>query len=194
MKFKSILAALLLAFVTSSFAFAKGKALVVYFSRADENVGVGTIEEGNTAVIAKIIAEKTGADVFEIVPVKPYPAGLAECKDYAKIEQTEKARPAYKGDIKTDGYDTIFLGYPVWFHDLPMLIYTFFSKHNLNGKTILPFCTHGGAGSCDTDKIIAKEIKKADVKLPLVIKGEIAQNKRSDTERQTVAWLKKNGF
>lgn len=193
MKIKSIIAAALVALLaaTSAFALGKSKSLVVYFSRADENYGVGTITEGNTAILAKMIASKTGSDIFEIVPEKAYPKNYRECTNVAKDEQRKNARPAYKGDIDTSGYDIIYIGYPIWWGDLPMVVYTFLENHDLNEKTIFPFCTHEGSGLSGTDNNIKKLYKNVTMKKALVMTGRTAQNNRSEAEKQVDEWLKK---
>ncbi|MBQ3713587.1 MAG: flavodoxin, partial [Spirochaetia bacterium] len=68
--------------------------LVLYFSRSDENYGVGYIEKGNAAIVAEMIAAKTGSDMFQIVPEKAYPAEYKKCTDIALTEKNNKARPA----------------------------------------------------------------------------------------------------
>ena len=189
MKIKSVLAAAMVALMTVGTA--QAKSLVVYFSRADENYSVGTITEGNTAILAKMIAQKTGADSFEIVPEKAYPKNYRECTDVAKDEQKKNARPSYKGDIDTAPYDTIYLGYPIWWGDLPMVVYTFLEKHDLNGKTIVPFCTHEGSGVSGTDSSLKKMYKGATVKKALAMRGSTAQNKRKEAEKSLDEWLTK---
>ena len=195
MKIKSIIVAALVALLaaTSAFAQGKSKSLVVYFSRADENYGVGTISEGNTAILAKMIASKNGSEIFEIVPEKAYPKNYRECTNVAKDEQRKNARPAYKGDIDTSGYDTIFIGYPIWWGDLPMVCYTFLEKHDLSGKTIVPFCTHEGSGLSGTDGNIKRLYKNITMKTALVMRGATAQNQRKDAEKQVDEWLRKIG-
>ena len=110
---------LIVAFITMGASLAEG-ALVTYFSHAGENYNVGVIEEGNTAKLAKVIAEQTGADLFEIVPVVDYPQSYDECLEVATAEQREGARPEYVGDIENwDQYDTVFIGYPIWWRNRP---------------------------------------------------------------------------
>ena len=167
------------------------KSLVIYFSRADENYGVGAITEGNTAILAKMIASKTGSDIFEIAPQNPYPKSYNECIKVAKDELRNKARPAYKGDIDTSGYDTIYIGYPIWWGDLPMAVYTFLEAHDLSGKTIVPFCTHEGSGLSGTDGNIKRLYKNVTMKPALAVRGATAQNKRKEAEKQVDEWLKK---
>ena len=195
MKIKSIIVAALVALLaaTSAFAQGKSKSLVVYFSRADENYGVGTITEGNTAILAKMIASKTGANIFEIVSEKAYPKNYRECTNVAKDEQRKNARPAYKGDIDTSGYDTIYIGYPIWWGDLPMVCYTFLEKHDLSGETLVPFCTHEGSGLSGTDGNIKRLYKNITMKTALVMRGATAQNQRKDAEKQIDDWLRKIG-
>ena len=196
MKIKSLIVAAVVALLVSTssttalFAQSKSKSLVIYFSRADENYGVGNITEGNTAILAKMIAQKTGSDIFEIVPEKAYPKDYRECTNVAKDEQRKNARPAYKGDIDTSSYDTIYIGYPIWWGDLPMVCYTFLEKHKLDGKTIIPFCTHEGSGLSGTDSNIKKLYKNVTMKKALVMTGRTAQNNRKEAEKQVDEWLK----
>ena len=191
MKLKTILAMFIALFVTAGSASAKS--LVVYFSRTGENYSVGNISEGNTAIIAKMIAEKTGSDTFEIVPSKGYPKTYKECTDVAKDEQKKNARPAYKGDMDTSAYDTIYIGYPIWWGDMPMVVYTFLEKHDLNGKTIIPFCTHEGSGISGTDGKIRRLYKNVAVKSALAVRGATAQKERSKAQKAVDDWLGKIG-
>ena len=96
------------------------KVLVAYFSRADENYGVGYIEKGNTAIIAEMIAEETGGELFHIERETPYPAVYDKCTEEAKQEQNDNARPALAEDKDISEYDVIFLGFPIWlaYHNL----------------------------------------------------------------------------
>ena len=127
------------------------KILVAFFSRAGENYAVGHIEKGNTHIIAEMIAAETDGDLFHIEPVTPYPDDYTECTEVAKQELNVKARPAIKGDIKVEDYDIIFIGYPNWWGDMPMPVYTFIEKHSWQGKTVIPFCTHEGSGLSGTE-------------------------------------------
>ena len=170
------------------------RALVVYFSRADENYNVGVIEKGNTRILAEMIAEATGADTFEIKPAKSYPKEYTPATKVAREEKNENARPEIVGTMPdVSGYDMIFLGYPIWWGDLPMPCYTFFDKVKLEGKTVAPFCTHEGSGLSDTDRYIA-ETTKAKVTEALVMTGSTAQNSRDEAKKEVSAWLKKVGY
>ena len=166
------------------------KSLVVYFSRADENSKVGYITEGNTAIVAKLIAEKMHADIFEIVPEKPYPADYESCVAYVKEEQRNKARPAYTGDVDIEPYDTIFIGYPIWWGDLPPVVYTFIEEHDMDGKTIIPFCTHEGSGMSGTARVFRRMFKHATVNTGISVLGHIAQNDRHKADIAVTTQLK----
>ena len=131
-----------------------GKILIAFFSRADENYNVGTVEVGNTEIMAGFMKDYLGgiADTFKIDPVKPYPADYKECTEVATEEKISNARPEFKNSdsIDIDNYDTIFIGYPIWWGDVPMIINTFLEKYDFSGKTIIPFNTHEGSGNSGT--------------------------------------------
>ena len=167
--------------------------LVAYFSLAGEQYGVGVIEEGNTSIIAHMIAEQTGADLFEIEAVTPYPTSHSELLDVSRQEMANNARPEIAGTVNNmDDYDTIFIGYPNWWGDMPMIVYNFLESYNLSGKTIIPFCTHGGSGLSNTEATIA-DITGGTMKDGFAIPGTTAQNDR-DTARSKVAdWLREDG-
>ena len=168
-----------------------GKSLVVYFSLAGEQYNVGNIKEGNTSIIAKFIAEETGSELFELETQKPYPTdSYSRLTQIAKDEQNEKARPALKADIDITAYDTIYIGYPNWWGDMPMPVYTFLEAHDWSGKTIIPFCTHEGSGLSGTDSNIKKLYKNVTMKKALVMTGRTAQNNRKEAEKQVDEWLK----
>ena len=121
--------------------------LIAYFSRAGENWQVGIVEKGNTAVIADYISEEIDADEFEILPVVPYPEGYEDTKTIATRERNNNERPEFiRGIENIDQYDTVFLGYPIWYGGMPMIMYTFLEEYDMSGKTIIPFSTHGGSG------------------------------------------------
>lgn len=109
--------------------------LIAYFSRTGENYGVGYIEKGNTNIIADMIAEQTGGDLFEIRTENPYPDAYDECTEVARQEQRENARPELVEMIEDiDQYDVVFLGYPNWWGDMPMAVYTFLESYDFSGK------------------------------------------------------------
>lgn len=166
-----------------------GKILVAYFSRPDENYAVGRIRKGNTQLVAEMIAAETGGALFRIVPAVPYPADYTPCTETARQEKDRRARPAIDGDAAVEEYDTIFLGYPNWWGDLPMPVYTFIEKHDWRGKTVIPFCTHEGSGLSDTESRIARACKGADVKRGLAMHGTTAQHAGPEAAGSVREWL-----
>ena len=168
--------------------------LVAYFSLAGEQYGVGVIEEGNTSIIAHMIAEQTGADLFEIEAVTPYPTSHSELLDVSRQEMANNARPEIAGTVDNmDDYDTIFIGYPNWWGDMPMIVYNFLESYDLSGKTIVPFCTHGGSGLSNTEATIA-DITGGTMKDGFAIPGTTAQNDRDTARNEVTQWLKDGGF
>ena len=165
--------------------------IVVYFSRTGEQYGVGVIDKVNTAIVADMIIEQTGADSFEITPKEDnYPMTYSELTDYAKEEQKNNARPEIASTIENfDSYDTIYLGYPIWWGDLPMICYTFLESYDFSGKTIIPFCTHAGSGNAGTQSKIQSAAPNADVKEVLAIAGTDAQNDQDSVKSQVIDWL-----
>lgn len=170
-----------------------GKQLVVFFSHTGENYNVGNIEKGNTHIVADFIAEATGAEIFEIKPKKGYPFSYDECIEVAKEELHNNARPAIAGDVKVEDYDTIYIGYPQWWGEPPMCVYTFIDGHDWEGKTVIPFVTHEGSGMGSTDRKIAKACKGSNtlVGKGLAIQGKVAQTQRDKTKELVNNWLEK---
>lgn len=108
--------------------------LVAYFSWS-----------GNTERMAEQIVSLTGADLFSIEPVTPYPEDYTACTEVALEERDSDARPAIRTTIDADAwaaYDTVFIGCPVWWHTAPMIISTFAESYDFSGKTVVPFCTY----------------------------------------------------
>lgn len=169
----------------------KQKSLVAFFSRADENYAVGYIEKGNTHIVAEMIAAETGADLFHIETVKPYPADYNECTEVEKREKQSKARPEIKGDIRVEDYDVIYLGYPIWWGEMPMAVYTFIEKHNWQGKVVVPFCTHEGSGLSGTERRIQSACAGATILNGLAVRGYTAQNEQETARKAVQSWIKK---
>ncbi len=153
------------------------KNLVVYFSMPEttEPENMSREEElstvvidgevlGNTQYVAYIIAENTGADIFRIEPVTPYPLVHSELENFAQKEQSDNFRPEIAGTVEDiDQYDTILLGFPNWYYDMPMIMYSFLDQYNLTGKTVVPFVTSGGSGFSDAISTIKDMEPDADV-------------------------------
>ena len=172
-----------------------GNMLVVFFSRTGEQYTVGVIDEGNTAIVAKMIAEKTGADTFEIMPETDYPYTYAELTDVAKKEQNENARPAIKDALPDmSQYDTVFIGAPVWWGDWPMIMYTFFESADLSGKNLIPFSTHEGSGLSGFDSRLSSAVPGAEVLTGLAVRGNDCQNDKTAVESKVNDWLSELGY
>ncbi len=181
------------------------KNLVVYFSMPEttEPKNMSREEElstvvidgevlGNTQYVAYIIAENTGADIFRIEPVTPYPPDHSELEDIAQKEQSENFRPKIAGTVENIGhYDTIFFGFPNWYYDMPMIMYSFLDQYDLAGKTVVPFVTSGGSGFSDAISTIKDMEPDADV----VTDGlSISRNVIQDSESDIIEWLTEKGF
>ena len=157
-----------------------GKVLVVYFSQS-----------GNTEAVANFIHGAVGGDIVKLETETPYPSDYDELVDYAQEEQRENARPVLSTKIDNiDEYDTIFLGYPNWWGDMPMPIYTFLDEYDLSGKTIAPFITHGGSGLSGTPENIKEEEPNATVTEGLAVNGSNSRNSQSTVNN----WLAEIGF
>lgn len=181
------------------------KTLVVYFSMPettdpdnmtqDEDNSVVVIDGevlGNTQYVAYVIQENTGADIFRIEPETPYPTDHDTLVDLAAEEQNQAARPAIKDRIENlEQYDTVFVGYPNWWGDMPMILYSFFDEYDFAGKTIVPFNTHGGSGFSNTISTIAGLEPDAVVNTNGFT---VSRNNVQEAEGDIIAWLNENGF
>ncbi len=172
--------------------------LLVFFSRTGEQYQVGVIEKGNTAIVAEMIADQVGADLFEILPVDDhYPMTYSELTDVAKREQKENARPAYAGEVPDlSQYSTIFIGAPVWWGDWPMICYTFFETNAeaLSGKTLIPFSTHAGSGLSGFDRKLSNALPNSTVQKGLAVAGTDCQNSPERVKKTVSDWLNGLGF
>ncbi len=170
--------------------------LVIYFSRTGEQYTVGVIDKGNTAIVAEMIADKTGADLFEVLPADDhYPMTYKELTDVAKQEQNENARPAFAGELPDmSHYDTVFIGAPVWWGDWPMIMYTVFENSDFSGKTLIPFSTHEGSGLSGFDKKLKKSCPGASIEKGLAVRGNDTQNDQETVMHTVNSWLSELGF
>lgn len=166
--------------------------IVVFFSRANENYGVGYVEVGNTAKVAAVVAEKTGADTFEIKRVQAYPSGYDACCDEAQNELNANARPPLVETIDLSPYNTVYLGYPLWWGDMPMPVYTFLESQDWSGKTIRPFATHAGSGLASSVSTLRSLCAGATVAEGMSIIGTTAQNDAASVDSTVANWL--SGF
>lgn len=156
------------------------RTLVVYFSAT-----------GNTKAVAEKIAELTGADIYEIVPAEPYTAddldyNVSDCRANREMNDAS-ARPAIGSDsIDVSGYDTVMIGYPIWWGTMPRIINTFLVTYDLSGKVILPFCTSGGSGVSQSVSDIRSVEPDADVRAGL--------RARNAQDSGIESWLNENGI
>lgn len=179
-----------------------GKILIAYFT-VDENTEVDAVtsasvvviegeEKGRVRALADMIAEKTGGDLFSIQTSVQYPADGGALIDYAAQEQDDDARPELTGRIENlDDYDTIFVGYPNWWYDMPMVLYSFFDAYDFSGKTIIPFNCHNGSRFSHTIETI-KELEPDAT----VIEDGFTVSERSVAEAagDVADWLAGLGF
>jgi flavodoxin len=130
-----------------------GKTLVAYFSYS-----------GITKHLAEKIAQMKGADIFEIEAVKQYPSGYSQLLKESANEQKQNTRPKLKDvRVNMEDYDTVILGYPNWYNTCPMAVLTFLEIFDMSGKTIAPFCTHGGSRMGNSERDIQKSCPSGKV-------------------------------
>lgn len=183
------------------------KVLIVYFSlpeNDDSNTSNGSESEdssvtingkkmGNTEYLANLIQEKTGGDIFRIETKKVYPINdHRKLIDTATQERRSNFRPELKQNVQNlSQYDTVFIGYPIWWADMPMALYTFLENNDLSGKTVIVFNTHGGSGlvgTVDTIKRLQPKAKVNDNAIS-IYRGE-AENSKSEVDE----WLSGLGY
>lgn len=184
---------------------AAAKNLVVYFSMPEttdpdnmsreEELSTVVIDGevlGNTQYVAYVIEQNTGADVFRIEPVTPYPLDHSELEDIAQKEQQENARPEIAGKVENiEQYNTVFFGFPNWYYDMPQIMYSFLDQYDLSGKTIVPFVTSGGSGFSNA----ISEIEEMEPDADVITDGlSISRNVVQDSEQDIIEWLTDKGF
>ena len=169
----------------------KAKVLIVFFSHAGENYAVGNIKVGNTKLVADEIQKVTGGDEFEIVADKNYDLPYNDLINVAKEETEKGEKPSFKGEIKNiDDYDTVFIGGPIWWGTYPRVMFTFFGKYDLNGKTIIPFSTHEGSGLGSVVEDLKTIYPNATFKEAFSIYGTETRKDLSKVDK----WLKRLNF
>ena len=134
---------------------------------------------GTAKLVAEEIARQTGSEIIEINPVVPYDSNRSHYNAlarYAKKEHDEDLRPAIKNEIRLENYDTVFIGYPMWWYTFPMIIYTLFDEYDFSGKTIIPFNTHMGSKDGGTYRTIAELEPNAKVLKGLPVEMSEAEN------------------
>ena len=169
----------------------KAKVLIVFFSHAGENYNVGNIKVGNTKLVADEIQKVTGGDEFEIVANKNYDLPYNDLVNVAKDETEKGEKPSFKGEVKNiDDYDTVFIGGPIWWGTYPRVMFTFFDKYDLNGKTIIPFSTHEGSGLGSVVEDLKTLYPNATFKEAFSIYGTETRKDLSKVDK----WLKRLDF
>lgn len=157
------------------------KVLVAYFSWS-----------GNGQQMARWISEETGGDLFRIVPSEPYGEDFDSCADRAKNELDNEIRPALSEHIDADTmaqYDVIYIGFPVWWYDLPMPVWTFLEEYDLSGKTVIPFFSHNGSSNGANSVNRVTELAKGATVLAddaLSLRGSSV----ADSEKEVKDWVK----
>lgn len=189
----------------SSEAAAQSSLLVAYFSYAENAALPDDVDAsasasiqpwngaltGNTGVVADMIAQATGADLFSIRTVEQYPDTYDATIDQGQQEQSDGARPELATHLENlDSYDTIFLGFPNWWGDMPMAVYTFLDEVDLSGKTVIPFVTSGGSGFSNTISTIQQMEPQATVQEGLSIGASSA----TGAQQQVESWLSELGL
>ena len=153
------------------------RVLVAYFSRT-----------GNTRVVAGLIQRAHGADVFEIRPATPYPEEYLATVEQARKERDNGFQPPLTAVApNVSQYGTVFLGFPIWGETAPPVIRSFLTTHDLAGKVLIPFVTHGGYGLGKSESVLAAFAPKALLRKGFVMEGE--QERR--TMDRVTDWLKR---
>lgn len=158
----------------------EGGTLLAYFSWS-----------GNTQQMAEIIAQETGADLFEIATVTPYTDDYNELLNIAQQEQGEDARPELNAQVENwDSYDTIFVGYPNWWSDAPMAVYTFLESYDFTGKTLIPFNTSASGGFGRSLTGIEESAAGATILEGL----DLTEGELGDAQNRATTWLDSLGL
>ena len=178
------------------------KILIAYFTAA-ENSGVDAISSasytmingqavGRIRAVANWIAEETGGELFSIRTEKVYPTDCGELIDYADQEQAENARPVLTSHIENlDQYDTIFIGYPNWWADMPQALYSFFDEYDFSGKTIIPFNVHNGSRFSGT----IQTIQELEPDAVVIEDGfTVSEHDVADAASDVTTWLNELGY
>ena len=157
-----------------------GSILIAYFSWS-----------GNTEQVAQIIQQETGGDLFEITPATAYTDDYNELLDIAQQEQADNARPALASQVENwEQYDTVFVGYPNWWSDAPMIVLSFLESYDCTGKTVIPFCTSGGGGFGHSVDSVTASAAGATVLEGLHVSGSRVESAQSNI----AAWLDELGL
>ena len=170
--------------------------LIAYFSQVDivpdgaDAVSHATPASGNTESAALEIQKQVGGDLFAIKTVKVYPASHQECSAIAEEEMRSDTRPELSTHVENmDDYDTVYIGYPIWWYQEPMAIRSFLDEYDFSGKTVIPFCTSLGAGVSQSESDIKAMLPDASV-----LSGITLHTGRHDMSGEIEAWLSDIGM
>ena len=172
----------------------ENKNLVVYFSYIGETLNVGVVTKGNNEFLAKYIGDYMKADLFRLEDPTQYPEQFKRMKEFAKNLKYAKKRPKSKTDYPDlEKYDTIFILYPIWNDDIPMVVHTFIENNDFTGKTLIPICTHESSGICNTYQYIKDFIVEA--KVIVTDYSMIGTEARKPSAKNAIEnWLKSLGY
>ena len=146
---------------------------------------------GNTGVMARMIAEASGGELFSIRTVEPYPDSYNDTIDVGQAEKNNDIHPELAAHIEDlDQYDTIFVGFPNWWYGMPMVMYSFFDEYDFSGKTVIPFCTSGGSAFSDA----IDEIKDMEPDAAILDGLHIGGSSVSDAESRVSEWVAELGL
>ena len=175
----------------------ENKILIAYFTAAENSdvdavssasvVVVDGVAKGSVQAVADMIQAETGGDLFSIQTEFDYPGDIMELIDYADGEQEREERPVLVTHIENlEEYDTVFIGYPNWWYDMPMAMYSFFEEYDFSGKTIIPFNTHHGSRFSSTISTIQElEPEATVIEDGFTFPGDDA----ADAAADVAAWL-----
>ena len=178
------------------------KILVTYFTAAENSdvdavssasvVTVGGTAKGRVQALAEMIQAETGGDLFSIRTSTEYPGDIGKLIDFAAEEQNANARPELTTHIENlDDYDVVFVGYPTWWYDMPMVMYSFFEEYDFSGKTIIPFNVHNGSRFSSTISTIQELEPQAEV----ITDGfTVSERNVADAAKDVADWLDGLGY
>lgn len=172
------------------------KILVAYFSWAenakqddiDAMTSPSVTEPGNVAQLASWVSGETGGDLFSIQVKEPYPADWDGCLERANQEKKENTHPVLRNTVENiEEYDTIYLGYPNWWYSCPMALFSFFDEHDLSGKQVYLFCSHGTGGLASSVKDISAAIPEAKISDHVF---DVYEEDAASAKDEIVEWIK----
>lgn len=173
------------------------KILIAYFSvpedETDTVAGASVVikngqKTGSTEYVAKLVQQTIGGDLFEIKAAESYPTDHGILIDQAADEKADNIRPELETSVENfEDYDIVIIGYPNWWADLPVPVYTFLEQYDFGGKTVVPFVTHGGSGFSATVGTITEMLPNSTVSDNTL---SLSRNNVADCEDTVEKWAK----